>query len=312
MTHPRPFRFGVKFRRAESGAALAERARRIEAAGYSTLLLSDHFWDVLAPLPTAMAVAAATTTLRVGTNVLGNDFRHPVLLAKEIATIDVLSEGRFELGHGAGWMADDYRGAGMIMDSPGVRIERMAEAIEVMKALWRDGVVHHRGQHYSIEGLEGWPKPKQEGGPPILIGGGGRRILGIAARLADIVGINPIAASGVHDRATNHDGTPEATDRKLAWLREAAGDRFGEIEISMNAYVSEVTDEQGAAERILSARFDLPPEQAVKVPHGWVGPIEKIMDDLLAWRERWGVSYWVIQDESADDLTPLVAKLAGI
>ncbi len=312
MTHPRPFRFGVKFRRAESGAALAERARRIEAAGYSTLLLSDHFWDVLAPLPTAMAVAAATTTLRVGTNVLGNDFRHPVLLAKEIATIDVLSEGRFELGHGAGWMADDYRGAGMIMDSPGVRIERMAEAIEVMKALWRDGAVQHKGQHYSIDGLEGWPKPKQAGGPPILIGGGGRRILGIAARLADIVGINPIAASGVHDRATNHDGTPEATDRKLAWLREAGGDRFGEIEISMNAYVSEVTDEQGAAERILSARFDLPPEQAVKVPHGWVGPIEKIMDDLLAWRERWGVSYWVIQDESADDLTPLVAKLAGI
>jgi probable F420-dependent oxidoreductase len=311
MTDSRPFRFGVKFRRAQSGAALAERARRIEAAGYSTLLLSDHFWDVLAPLPTAMAAAAATTTLRVGTNVLGNDFRHPVLLAKEIATIDVLSEGRFELGHGAGWMADDYRAAGMTMDSPGIRIERMAEAIEVMKALWRDGAVAHRGQHYTIDGLEGWPKPKQAGGPPILIGGGGRRILGIAARLADIVGINPIAASGVHDRATNHDATPEATDRKLAWLREAAGDRFGEIEISMNAYVAEVTDERGAAERILSERFELPPQQAVEVPHGWVGPIEKIADDLLAWRERWGVSYWVIQDEVADSLTPLVAKLAG-
>jgi probable F420-dependent oxidoreductase len=311
MTDSRPFRFGVKFRRAQSGAALAERARRIEAAGYSTLLLSDHFWDVLAPLPTAMAAAAATTTLRVGTNVLGNDFRHPVLLAKEIATIDVLSEGRFELGHGAGWMADDYRGAGMTMDSPGIRIERMAEAIEVMKALWRDGAVTHRGQHYSIDGLEGWPKPKQEGGPPILIGGGGRRILAVAARLADIVGINPIAASGVHDRATNHDATPEATDRKLAWLREAAGDRFGEIEISMNAYVAEVTDERGAAERILSERFELPPQQAVEVPHGWVGPIEKIADDLIAWRERWGVSYWVIQDEAADNLTPLVAKLAG-
>jgi len=311
MTDPRPFRFGVKFRRAQSGAALAERARRIEAAGYSTLLLSDHFWDVLAPLPTAMAAAAATTTLRVGTNVLGNDFRHPVLLAKEIATIDVLSEGRFELGHGAGWMADDYRRAGMTMDSPGVRIERLAEAIEVMKALWRKGAVQHRGKHYAIDGLEGWPKPKQEGGPPILIGGGGRRLLGIAARLADIVGINPIAASGVHDRATNHDATPEATDRKLAWLREAAGDRFGEIEISMNAYIAEVTDEQGAAERLMSERFDLPPQQAVKVPHGWVGPIEKIVDDLLAWRERWGISYWVIQDEAADDLTPLVAKLAG-
>lgn len=311
MTDTRPFRFAVKFRRAATGEALARRARQIEAAGYSTLLLSDHFWDVLAPLPSAMAVAAATTTLRIGTNVLGNDFRHPVLLAKEVATVDLLSGGRFEFGHGAGWMADDYRRAGMQMDSPGVRIERMAEALEVMKALWREGAVNHRGKHYTIEDLEGWPKPLQPGGPPILIGGGGRRLLGVAARLADIVGINPIAASGIHDRATNHDATPEATDRKIAWLREAAGPRLDEIEISMNAYVSEVTDEKGAAERILSARFELPPAQAVHVPHGWVGPIEKIADDLLAWRERWGVSYWVVQDEAADDLMPLVAKLAG-
>ncbi len=311
MTNTHPFRFGVKFRRAPTGEALAERARQIEGSGYSTLLMSDHFWDVLAPIPTAMAVASATTTLRIGTNVLGNDFRHPVLLAKEVATVDMLSGGRFELGHGAGWMAEDYRQAGMQMDSPGVRIERMAEAVEVMRALWQDGPVNHRGAHYTIQQLEGWPKPHQPGGPPILIGGGGRRLLGVAARIADIVGVNPVAASGIHDRATNHDATPEATDRKIAWLRAAAGPRLGSIEISMNAYITEVTDEQGAAERILSDRFDLPPEQAVRVPHGWVGPIEKIADDLLAWRERWGVSYWVVQDEVADALIPLVAKLTG-
>lgn len=311
MPHPRPFRFGVKFRQAESGAALSERARKIEAAGYSSLLFSDHFWGVLAPLPAAMAVAAATTTLRVGTNVLGNDFRHPVVLAKEVATLDVLSGGRFELGHGAGWMAADYHQAGIEMDSPGVRIERMAEAIEVMKALWAPGSVDYKGTHYTLSGLEGWPKPQQPGGPPILIGGGGRRILGIAARLADIVGINPIAASGVHDQATNHDGTPEATDRKVGWLREAAGPRFDRLELSMNAYVAEVTEERGAAERLLSARFELPPEQAVKVPHGWVGSIEKIAEDLLAWRERWGTSYWIVQDENADELIPLVEKLTG-
>jgi probable F420-dependent oxidoreductase len=311
MSHPRPFRFGVKFRRAESGAALGERARQIEGAGYSSLLLSDHFWDVLAPLPAAGIAAAATSTLRVGTNVLGNDFRHPVLLAKEVATVDHLSGGRFELGHGAGWMADDYRQAGLQMDSPGIRISRMTEAIEVMKALWAEGPVHHEGTHYTIDGLEGWPKPAQQGGPPILIGGGGRRILGIAARLADIVGINPIAASGVHDRETNHDGTPEATDRKIGWLRDAAKDRLDEIEISMNAYVAEVTSEKGAAERIMSERFDMPPAEAVHVPHGWVGPIEKIAEDLLAWRERWGVSYWVVQDEVADDLSPLIKQLAG-
>lgn len=311
MSRPNPFRFGVKYRRAEDFASLGERARRIEAAGYSTLLLSDHFWDVLAPLPTATAAAAATTTLRVGTNVLGNDFRHPVLLAKEVATIDRLSGGRFELGHGAGWMADDYRQAGMQMDSPGVRIERMAEAIGILKALWSEGPVHHRGPHYSIDGLDGWPKPRQPGGPPVLIGGGGRRILSIAARVADIVGINPIAASGVHDTETNHDARPEAADRKLGWIREAAGGRMDRLELSMNAYIAEVTTEKGAAERLMSARFELPPEQAVKVPYGWVGPIEKIVDDLLAWRERWGVSYWVVQDEVADDLAPLVAKLAG-
>jgi probable F420-dependent oxidoreductase len=249
--------------------------------------------------------------LRIGTNVLGNDFRHPVLLAKEIATVDLLSGGRFELGHGAGWMADDYQQAGIPMDSPGVRIERMTEALEVMKALWQEGAVDHAGRYYTIRGLEGWPKPHQPGGPPILIGGGGRRVLGVAARLADIVGINPIAASGIHDRATNRDGTAEATDRKIGWLREAAAARLEQIEISMNAYITEVTDERGAAERLMSARFDLPPEQAVTVPHGWVGSIDKIADDLLAWRERWGVSYWVVQDEAADALIPLVARLAG-
>ncbi|MAG32739.1 MAG: luciferase [Deltaproteobacteria bacterium] len=311
MPHARLFRFGVKFRRAQTFEQLGERARRIEAMGYSTLLLSDHFWNVLAPLPTATAVAAATTTLRVGTNVLGNDFRHPVVLAKEVATVDLLSGGRFELGYGAGWMKGDYRQAGIEMDSPGVRIERMAEAVGIMKGLWSEGEVHHRGEHYAVDGLDGFPKPAQPGGPPILIGGGGRRILGIAAQTADIVGINPIAASGIHDTATNHDASPEAVDRKLDWLRGAGGDRLAEVELSMNAYIARVTDESDAAERVMSERFEMPPEQAIRVPYGWVGPIEKIIDDLLGWRERWGISYWVVQEEVAGDLAPLVAKLAG-
>lgn len=311
MTRTRPFRFGVKFRNAKDGAALAERARRIEGMGYSTLLLSDHFWDVLAPLPTAMAAAAATTTLRIGTNVLGNDFRHPVALAKEVATIDHLSGGRFELGYGAGWMAEDYRQAGIPMDTPGVRIERMAEALEVMKGLWGDGAVDYEGRHYSIRELDGRPKPVQPGGPPILVGGGGRRLLGVAARLADIVGINPIAATGVHDVATNHDASPVAMDRKLEWLREDAGPRFDAIEISMNAYIAKVTDDPDLPGRMMSERFDLPPEEAVKVPLGWVGAIDRIADDVLAGRERWGTSYWVVQDEAADELAPLVARLAG-
>lgn len=311
MTQQNAFRFGVKFRRTENFKTLTERARRIEALGYSTLLFSDHFWDVLAPLPTAAIVAAVTTTLRVGTNVLGNDFRHPAGLAKEAATIDMLSGGRFELGYGAGWMADDYRRIGIKMDSPGLRIERMNEAIEVMKGLWASGVFEYQGKHYSIEDLDGWPLPHRSGGPSLLIGGGGRKLFAVAVEHADIIGINPRAASGTHDTATNHDTSEAAIDRKIGWVREMAGDRISKLELSMNAYVAHVTEERGAAERLLSERFELPPAQAARVPHGWVGSIDKIADDLRKWRERWGISYWIVQDESADELAPLIAELAG-
>lgn len=311
MTLPKPFRFGVKFRRTENMTTLTERARRLESLGYSTLLFSDHFWNVLAPLPTAAAVAAVTTTLRVGTNVLGNDFRHPAALAKEAATIDLLSGGRFEFGYGAGWMADDYRRIGIPMDSPGTRIERMEEAIEVMKGLWSEGVFEYRGKHYAIEDLDGFPLPHRPGGPSLLIGGGGRKILSVAVKHADIIGINPRAGSGTHDAATNHDASEAAVDRKIGWVREMAGDRLSEIELSMNAYIAHVTEEPGAPERLLSERFQLPPEEALRVPHGWVGSIDKIAENLQEWRERWGISYWIVQDESADELAPLVARLAG-
>ncbi len=164
MSADRPFRFGVKFRRAGTGAALAERARRIESMGYSTLLFSDHFWDVLGPLTGAMAAAAATTTLRVGTNVLGNDFRHPVVLAKDVATVDRLSDGRFELGLGAGWMADDYDRAGMHMDRPGVRIERMEEALRVMKGSGARALSTMRARTTRSDDSRGIPNPSSPAG----------------------------------------------------------------------------------------------------------------------------------------------------
>jgi probable F420-dependent oxidoreductase len=311
VAHPRKFRFGVKLRRASSIEELAAQARRIEDLGCSTLLLSDHFWDVLAPMPAALAVANATSVLRVGTNVLGNDFRHPVLLAKEVASVDVLSGGRFELGLGAGWMADDYARSGMRMDSPGVRIERLEEAVAVLRGLFGEGPVDFRGKHYRIRGLDGTPKPRQKNGPPILIGGGGQRLLGVAARCADIVGINPVARSGVQDVETDHDASAEATDRKLEWLRRAAGERFDALELSMNAYVAVRTDERGASERLKGERFRLPPDVARQVPHGWVGSLDAIRDDLLAWRERWGISYWVLDVAVAGEFGPLIAKMAG-
>jgi probable F420-dependent oxidoreductase len=311
VAHPRAFRFGVKVRRASSFEELAAQARRVEDVGWSTLLFSDHFWDVLAPIPAAMAVANATSVLRVGTNVLGNDFRHPVLLAKEAATVDVLSGGRLELGLGAGWMADDYTRAGMAMEPPRMRIERLEEAVAVLRGLFGEGPVDFQGKHYAVRGLEGTPKPRQKNGPPILIGGGGQRLLGVAARWADIVGINPVARSGVHDLETDRDASADATDRKLAWLRRAAGERFAALELSMNVYLAVRTDERGASARLKSERFRLPPELAREVPHGWVGSLEAIRDDLLAWRERWGISYWVLDAAVAGEFAPLVSKLAG-
>ena len=309
-SHARKFRFGVKCRRARSGAEVAEQARELEDLGYSSLLMSDHFWDVPAPMPACAVAAAATTRLRVGTNVLGNDFRHPVVLAKEVASLDRLSDGRFELGHGAGWMREDYEKAGMTMDSPGVRVERMAEALEIMRGLWGEGPVDFEGRHYRIRGLEGFPKPAQRPAPPVLVGGGGKRILTVAARLADIVGVNPIARSGDHDEETDHDALAEATDRKLGWLREAAGERFDALEISLNAYLVAVTDDAAEGARLVSERFRVPPEDAGEIAHALVGSVEHIVETLQARRERWQASYCVISEEHTRAFAPVVARLA--
>ncbi|MEY2456691.1 MAG: hypothetical protein QOK06_1785, partial [Acidimicrobiaceae bacterium] len=201
MGHARTFRFGVQCSSppAVSAGSWAALARRCEELGYATLTVADHFDDQLAPVPAIMAAADATTTLRVGALVFGNDYRHPVVLAKEAATLDVLSGGRFELGLGAGWMSSDYERAGMTLDRPGVRIDRMVEALEVITRLWADEPCSFRGEHYAVEGLDGLPKPVQRPRPPILIGGGGRRVLTVAAEWADIIGINFALAKGVID-----------------------------------------------------------------------------------------------------------------
>jgi len=174
MAHPRRFRFAVQVSTASSGDDWAAQARRYEDLGFSTLFLPDHFGDQLAPIPAMMAAADATTELKVGALVFDNDYKHPVVLAKEIATIDVLSGGRVEFGLGAGWMNSDYIQSGIPKDRDGVRIARMAEGLEVMKGLWADGPFSFSGAHYTISGLDGLPKPVQRPHPPILIGGWGR------------------------------------------------------------------------------------------------------------------------------------------
>jgi len=311
MPHDRRFRFGVQLSNAPSGADWAALARKAEDLGYSTLFLPDHFGDQLAPVPAMQAAADATTDLRVGCLVFDNDYKHPVVLAKEVATIDVLSGGRVELGIGAGWMNSDYEQSGIQHDRAGVRIDRMEEGIAVLKGLFADGPYSFEGDHYRIAGMDGLPKPVQRPHPPLLIGGGGKRVLTIAGREADIVGINPSIVSGNVDAAAAQNGSATLTDQKLAWVKEAAGDRYAEIELNMLIFAGIVTDDGDGTKAMMAPLFGLEPADLDEYPHALIGTVESICEDLERRRDRWDVSYVVVQADAMDALAPVVAKLAG-
>ena len=313
MGQHRPFRFGVQCSSppSPSPASWAELARRCEDLGYATLTVADHFDDQLAPVPAIMAAADATTTLRVGALVFGNDYRHPVVLAKEAATLDVLSGGRFEMGLGAGWMTTDYERAGVPLDRPGIRIDRMVEALEVITRLWSDEPCSFRGDHYTVEGLDGLPKPLQSPRPPILIGGGGRRVLTVAGQWADIVGLNFALTKGVIDASAGPNGTAEATEEKIGWVRAAAGDRFDTIELQVRVHLAIVTDDRKGVAEALAGGFGLTPEQSLQTPHALAGTVEEIAEDLLERRERFGISSIGVGLDAMDAIAPVVARLAG-
>jgi probable F420-dependent oxidoreductase len=312
MPHPRRFRFGIQLSSTGSAAEWAELAREAEDLGYSTLFVPDHFGDQLAPAPALAAAATATTGLRIGTLVLDNDYRHPVVTAKEMATLDVLSGGRLELGIGAGWMASDYDQSGIPMDEAAIRIDRLEEGLAVLRGLFAPGAFDFAGKHYAIAGLDGTPKPVQDPHPPFLIGGGGPRVLRLAAREADIVGINPAIRSGRVDGAAARDGAAEVTDRKLAWVREAAGDHYPDLEINMLIFVCAVTDDRAGTLEATAPLFGMTPDQVAEYPHAWVGSAEEIAADLEAGRERWDASYLVVQGvEAMRAAAPVVARLAG-
>jgi probable F420-dependent oxidoreductase len=313
MGHPRPFRFGVQLANARSGAEWAELARRAEDLGYSTLFIPDHFGDQLAPMPALMAAADATHELRVGPLVLDNDYKHPVVVAREAATVDLLSDGRLELGLGAGWLTSDYERAGIPLDPPAVRIARLEEGVAVVKGLLTgDGPFSFQGAHYNVAEMDGWPTPVQQPHPPLLIGGGGRRVLRFAARQADIVGVNPSIRSGQIDVESARDGSAASTDRKLAWVREAAGDRYDDLEVNFLVFVCAVTGDRQATIDAMAPAFGLAPEELGDYPHAWVGTVEQICDQLVAGRERWDVSYLVVQGaEAMAAAAPIVARLAG-
>ena len=306
----RPFRFGVTAPTPSGGTDWAERARRVEQLGYSMLVVPDHFRDHLAPVPALVAAALATTRLRVGSLVFSNDFRHPAVLAKEAATIDVLSGGRFELGLGGGWLRAEYDQAGIPFDAPGTRIERLEEAVTIIKGLLAGERVTFAGRHYTIADLEGRPTPVQRPHPPIAIGGGGRRTLTLAAREASIVGLVPRArrdGSGLD----LSDLSDAATREKLEWVRAAAGARFESLEINALIQAVVVADQRMTAADQLASRFKVAREVVLETVYVAVGTIEEICETLRQRRERHGISYLTVFERDMEAFAPVVERLAG-
>lgn len=311
MAHPRTFRFGVQLSTATSAEHWAEQARQAEDLGYSTLFLPDHFGDQLAPIPALTAAAAATTKLRVGALVFDNDYRHPVVLAKEAATVDLLSGGRLELGLGAGWMNSDYEQSGIAQDRAGVRVDRLEEGIAVLKGLFADGPFSYEGNHYRISGLDGLPKPVQKPGPPLLIGGGAKRVLSIAGRQADIVGINPSIPNGAVDADAARSGIATETDQKVDWVREAAGGRYDDLELNMLVFGAAITDDRADLVEKMAPLFGIAPSEVDDYPHAWFGSVQQISEQLQRGRERWDVSYLTVQGDVMQAMAPVVAALTG-
>ena len=306
----RPFRFGVTVPTISSGTGWAERARRVEQLGYSMLVVPDHFRNQLASVPALTAAALATTRLRVGSLVFSNDFRHPAVLATEAATIDVLSGGRFELGLGAGWLRAEYEQTGIRYDSARTRIERLEEAVTIVKGLLAGERVTFTGRHYSIADLEGRPAPVQRPHPPILIGGGGQRTLSLAAREASIVGLVPRArrdGSGLDMT----DLSDAATREKLEWVRSAAGDRFDSLEIHALIQAVAVADRRTAAADDLASRFKVARDVVLETPYVLLGTIDEICETLRQRRERYGISYLTVLERDMEAFAPVVARLAG-
>lgn len=306
----RGFRFGVQASRETSGKQWAELARRVEGAGYDVLTMPDHFTDQLAPVPALMAAMDATTTLRTGALVFDNDYKHPVIMAKELATMDLLSEGRTEIGMGAGWMISDYEEAGIPYDSPKVRIDRFIEGISVIKGCMNEGPFSFSGEHYTIKNYNGLPKPIQTP-PPLLIGGGGKRVLTYAAKEADIVGINGTLTAGVVGPEALNTMTAESVDEKVAIVAAAGAHRLHEIEMNIRTFFVKVTDDRESTVDGISKMFGVSHDMIDNSPFALIGSVDSCIEQLQQRRERWGFSYTIVGAENIEECAPIVAALKG-
>jgi probable F420-dependent oxidoreductase len=313
MSKVRPFRFGVVAESAPSREQWITLVRKAEGLGYATFLLADHFVNEFPPIAALMAAADATSVLRVGSFVFDNDFRHPALLAKEVAALDLLSGGRFELGIGAGWHRPEYEQVGLPFEDAGVRISRLEESLHIIKQFFIDEAVTFAGKHYTVTDLKAFPKPLQRPHPPIFIGGGGKRLLTLAGREADIIGLH---------FKVNNDGTVDVSERseaaiaqKVEWVQQVAGERFPALEL--NLLVSDVViteNRQQAAEQYLreKGRPGVTAEQLLANPYLLIGSMEQIAGQIHRLREQFGITYLVVGDEHMEAFAPVVARLAGV
>ena len=310
----KPFRFGVNAGHAGSRAEWQAKARKVEGLGYATLTVPDHLTDLIAPMPALVSAAEATTTLRVGTNVLNNDLRHPVLVAREAAAVDLLTDGRLQLGLGAGSIQSEYDQAGLSFNRGATRVERLAEAVTIIKGLLRGEEVAFAGRHYRVTGHKIAPLPVQRPHPPILIGGNGRRLLTLAALEADIVGLSGITFRGGGAGSPDLSGwRVSSVDERVRLVRTVAGEeRYARLELSALVQRVVVTDDRRKTAEELTGRWtQLTTEEILQSPYVLIGTIDQIVEDLQARRERWGISYYVIFEPYMDAFAPVVARLAG-
>lgn len=312
---PRPFRFLADARAVASVRELTETVRRAEAIGIDTLVIPDHLIPQLSPVPAMAAIAAISDTIRIGAFVLNNDLRHPAVLAQDLASLDVLSGGRLTVAIGAGWNRAEYEAIGLAFDPTPVRQARLAESIAVLKGCFGQGAFSFSGEHYTITDYDAHPKPIQQPHPPILIGGGGKRTLTLAAREAQIVGLAPrILGNGAPDPRS---ATFERTREKIEWVREAAGDRFDKLEF--NAYPSmtgvSITDTplseaQGVAERLTQrSGIAISAEELLDSPHIFINTLDGFVAKFERMRNELGISSIMVGN--VDDLAPVVERLAG-
>jgi probable F420-dependent oxidoreductase len=320
----KPFRFAVQSFFADSGDDWRAQVRQAEALGYSAFHLADHLIgdgpalaatnhpaQNLAAIP-AMAVAAeASSTIRIGCRVFCCDYHNAVVLAKSVATLDFFSGGRIECGLGAGWLQGEYEAVGVPFKPARERIDRLEETIRVCRAHWADGLTDVTGTHVHAVGFEGIPKPVRTPGPPIMIGGGSRRVLGIAGREADIVSLNFDNSSGKIGPVGVGSSTAELTAQKIDWIRAGAGERFAEIEIEIGAYFTVPTPARDKTLGAMAPMFGLTPEQLGEHPHALIGSVDYLIETLQERRDRYGISYVTVGRQVAESFAPVVAALAG-